>query len=65
MGAKVLVARDKEIERSLMLDSKRPATAAAIMESMVATEAELRALWAELDQPEIGARAAITRNRAV
>jgi hypothetical protein len=62
MGAKKLVARESETERSLVSDSLKPASAAVIMESMVATEAELRALWAQSDEfVAAGSRASTKR----
>jgi hypothetical protein len=44
-----LAAKQNEAVRSLEMNQMKPASAAAIIESMVATEAELQALWAEHD----------------
>lgn len=49
MGAKVRVANDVVKERQQGVDPRVFTTATAIMDSMVATEAELRALWAQND----------------
>jgi hypothetical protein len=50
MGAKVLVVREEENDRAVPADFRKSTSAADIMESMVATEAELEALRAETDQ---------------
>ena len=55
MGAKVL--RESEIEQMRIAEARKPASAAVIMESMVATEAELAALRAETDYSGFGFRA--------
>ena len=46
MGAKKLIARE---DKDVAVDLRKPALATVIMESMVATEAELKALWEEMD----------------
>ncbi len=63
MGVKKLVAIENELEHSLVMDARKPASAASIMDSMVATEAELRSLWADMDRnADIGVRDVDTRN---
>jgi hypothetical protein len=49
MGAKVRVVNDVVKDRQHEVDSRVLTTPAAIMDSMVATEAELRTLWAQND----------------
>lgn len=49
MGAKKLAAKEDGADRAVTVDLRKPATAADLMESMVATEAELKALWEEMD----------------
>jgi hypothetical protein len=62
MGAKVRVVNDVVKDRRQEVDSRMLTTPAAIMESMVATEAELRTLWAQNDEfAVIGSRPSVKR----
>ena len=62
MGAKVLVVNNVVKERQQGIDPRLLTTPAAIMDSMVATEAELRALWAQNDGfAAIGSRPLVKR----
>jgi hypothetical protein len=49
MAAKSLAIREIAKERQPVVDPRTLTTSAAIMDSMVATEAELQALWAQHD----------------
>ena len=49
MSARVLAVKESASERSAA-DHQKPASAAMIMDSMVATEAELKALYEQIDQ---------------
>jgi hypothetical protein len=62
MGAKVRVVNDVVNERQQGVDPRVLTTAAAIIESQVATDTELRALWAQNDGfAAIGSRPSVKK----